>query len=295
LQAGANDYYGKSGQSLMGFLNNIFHLLADTRSKQTEENVGALIVFVSAKGGTGTSSLCANIGMNLSSLMIKSSVSLVDLVLPIGSLALIAGVDDPFNIVEVSLQPPENVTPEYFRKKLIKPLNWLFHLLPGSPDPEAASKFNVNNTHHIIQMLRKTYDYVLVDLGRSFSRISLPIIQEADVIILVLSNDISTVTLTRRTMDYLIKQKINPDRIYPILNRAVGLEGLSKAEADKMLGMNIRMTVPYMSSNLTMANNQNTPIAVKFPTETTNLVLKQVSIELSQAAIKTRSENMAQK
>jgi pilus assembly protein CpaE len=294
MQAGANDYFGKSGQAIMGFLNNITNLLADARTKQPAELGGALAVFVSAKGGSGTSSLCANIGMNLSRFMTKSTVVLVDLVLPIGSLALITGIDDPFNIVEVSLQPPEKVTPEYFREKLIKPHGWLFHLLPGSPDPGVASSYKVENTHHIIQMLRKAYDYVLVDLGRSFSRISLPIIQEADVIVIVLSNDISSVTLTKRTLEYLVKQKIDPDRIYPILNRAVGLEGLSKAEAEKILGMNIRTTVPYMMSNLTLANNQNTPIASKFPTDTTNLVLKQVAIEISQAAIKTRSEHVAQ-
>jgi Flp pilus assembly CpaE family ATPase len=292
LKIGANDYYGKSGQAVMGFLNNISSLLAEAKAKQQENTDGALIVFVSAKGGTGTSSLCANIGMNLSRLMTRSTVALVDLVLPIGSLALIAGINEPFNIVEVSKQLPEKITPEYFRKNLIKPLDWLFHLLPGSPDPGIASSFMVENTHHIIQVLRKTYDYVLVDLGRSFSRISLPIIQEADSIVLVLSNDLSSVTLTKRTIDYLITQNINPNRIYPILNRAVGLEGLSKSEADKILGMEIKTTVPYMMSNLTLANNQNIPIASKFPTDTTNLVLKQVAVEISQAAFRNREKTI---
>lgn len=293
LQAGANDYYGKSGQAVMGFLNNISTMLADAKAKQQEITEGALIVFISAKGGTGTSSLCANIGMNISKLMARSTTALVDLVLPIGSLALITGIDDPFNIIEVSNLPPEQITPEYFKEKLIKPHEWLFHLLPGSPDPGVASSFFVENTHIIIQMLRKSFDYVLVDLGRSFSRISLPIIQEADSIVLILSNDFSTVTLTKRTIDYLITQDINPNRIYPILNRAVGLEGLSKSEADKILGMQIKTTVPYMMSNLTLANNQNTPIASKFPNDTANLVFKQIAVDLSQAAIRNLDEKTA--
>jgi len=292
LKSGANDYYGKSGQAVMSFLNNIKKLVEDAKTKVNVETHGALAVFVSAKGGVGTSSLCANIGMELSRVMTKSTVTLVDLVLPIGSLSLITGVSDPFNIVEVSMQEKEKITPEYFREKMIKPNNWSLHLLPGSPDPGVSSSFNVNNSHHIIQILRKSYDYTLVDLGRSFSRISLPIIQEADVIVLVLSNDVSSVTLTKRTVDYLLKQNISQDYLYPILNRAVGLEGLSKAEAEKLLGMNIRMTIPYMMSNLTLANNQNVPISTKFPTETTNLILKQIAIELSQAAIKTKSDHI---
>ncbi|MFH2039235.1 MAG: response regulator [Chloroflexota bacterium] len=294
LQAGASDYFGKSGQAIIGFSNNITTLLEGTKSLQPEKTGGTLVVFISAKGGTGTSSICANVGMNLSRLFIKSAVALVDLVLPIGSLAILAGIKEPFNIVEVSKLPPEQITPEYLRGKMIKPGDWLFHLLPGSPDPDVASSLIVENTHHIIQMLQKTYDYVLVDLGRSFSRISLPIIQEADLIVMVLNNAINTVELTKLTIEYLIKQNINPDRIYPIINRAVGLEGLSIAEVNQMLGMDIRMTVPYMMSNLTLANNQNTPIAVKYPTETTNLVLTEIAIEISQATIRKKVENKAQ-
>jgi pilus assembly protein CpaE len=292
LKSGANDYYGKSGQTYLGFANNIPLLMEEVNKRTIEETHGALAVFVSAKGGVGTSSLCANIGVELTRMMTKSTIALVDLVLPIGSQSLITGVQDQFNIVEVSMLEPEMITPGYFQEKMIKPQNWPFHLLPGSPDPGAAGSYNVNNSNHIIQVLRKTYDYVLVDLGRSFSRISLPIIQDADVIVMVLSNDVNSVTLTKRTIDYLLKQNISPDQIYPILNRAVGLEGLSKAEADKLLGMNIRMTVPYMMSNLTLANNQNIPISTKFPTETTNLVLKQIATELSQAAIKHKTDSM---
>jgi pilus assembly protein CpaE len=291
LKSGANDYYGKSGQGIMNFINNISFLVEDAKKKVNVETHGALAVFVSAKGGVGTSSICANIGMELSRLMTKSSIALVDWVLPMGSLSLITGVNDPFNIVEVSKESPEKVTPEYFKEKMIQPKNWPLHFLPGSPDPGAAGSFNINNTQHIIQVLRKAYDYTLVDLGRSFSRISLPIIQQADVIVMVLSNDVSTVALTKRTMDYLLQQDINQDHIYPILNRAVGLEGLSKVEAEKLLGMTIRMTVPYMSSNLTLANNQNTPISTKFPTETTNLVLKQIAIEISQDVIKHKTDH----
>lgn len=291
LKSGANDYYGKSGLGIMNFINNISHLVDTAKKEVTVESHGALVVFVSAKGGVGTSSICSNIGMELTRLMTKSTIALVDWVLPMGSLSLITGVNDSFNVVEVSREAPEKITSDYFKEKLIQPQNWPLHFLPGSPDPGAASSFNVDNSQHIIQVLRKTYDYTLVDLGRSFSRISLPIIHQADVIVMVLSNDVSTVTLTKRTIDYLLQQNINQDRIYPILNRAVGLEGLSKSEAEKMVGMTIRMTVPYMSSNLTLANNQNFPISTKFPTETTNLVLKQIAIELSQEVIKHKSEH----
>ncbi len=285
LNAGGNEYYVKSGHSTNTFIKNIMPFLSAMKDAHPEEELGVLSVFLSAKGGTGTSSLCANVAMSLSRLMSSSTVALVDMVLPIGSQALITGYEGDFNLIEVSKLDTEKMTSDYLRENLVSPENWLFDLLPGSPDPGTAGDFNVAHVPNIIEALRKTYDYVLVDFGRSFSRISLPIIQQADVTVMVLSNDLSTVTLTKRTFDYLQEQGIHQERLYPMLNRAVGLEGLTKAEAEKILGVGIRTTVPYMRSNLTLANNQNVPFETKFPTDAANFVFKQMAVEISQMGI----------
>jgi hypothetical protein len=44
--------------------------------------------------------------------------------------------------------------------------------------------------------------------------------------------------------------------------------------------------VPYMMGNFSLANNQNTPVSIKFPTDTASMVLKQAAIEMTQLAIK---------
>ena len=51
--------------------------------------------------------------------------------------------------------------------------------MAGAPDPEAANRLRVDNIVHIVDTLRKTYDYVMIDLGRALSKISLPIIRTA--------------------------------------------------------------------------------------------------------------------
>jgi hypothetical protein len=92
--------------------------------------------------------------------------------------------------------------------------------------------------------------------------------------------------LTKKLWHYLSGEGIQPKRVFPILNRAVGLEGLTKAEAEKILGLDIKLMIPYMMGNFTLANNQNTPISIKFPTDTATMVMKQASIEMTQVAIK---------
>jgi hypothetical protein len=79
---------------------------------------------------------------------------------------------------------------------------------------------------------------------------------------------------------------VDPQRIYPILNRAVGLEGMTKAEAEQMLGVQIRVTMPYMGGNFTLANNRHEPVALKFPNDTFTLALNEVATELADTAQK---------
>jgi pilus assembly protein CpaE len=263
--------------------------LVEGKRLRKKREKGFQYVFLSAKGGTGTSSLCANVGMSMAAQLPQSTVAIVDLVLPMGSLAALVGSSDAerdFNLVSVADRSTEQITVDYLKDNLVVPSRWLFHLLPGAPDPETAINLNVGHIPKILDLLCTAYDHVLVDLGRSLSRISLPLIQQADLVVLILSPDLSTVHHTRKLWHYLKGQGINADHMFPILNRAVGLEGLTKAEAEQILELDIKMTMPYMMGNFTLANNQNTPVSVKFPTDTATLMLKQAAMEMSQKVVK---------
>ena len=287
LQAGCAEYYVKSGMVMLTLVDAIPRLLVEGKRLRKKRDKGFLYVFLSAKGGTGTSSLCANIGMNMAGQLQQSTVAVADLVLPMGSIApLVGSAESDFNLVTVSDIPTEKITSDYLKDNLVVPSKWMFHLLPGAPDPETALNLNVGHIPTIVDSLRTAYDYVLVDLGRSLSKISLPIIQAADLVVLILSTDLSTVNHTKKLWHYLRGQGVSADHVYAILNRAVGLEGLTKAEAEKILELDIKLMVPYMMGNFSLANNQNTPISVKFPTDTAAMVMKQAALEMSQKVVK---------
>jgi pilus assembly protein CpaE len=287
LEAGCVEYYIKSGTAMMALVDAIPKFVQAGKNSQTQPKKGFLYVFLSAKGGTGTSSLCANVGMNMASHLPNATVAVADLVLPMGSVAFIVGAaDNEFNLVKAAEQPTEKITPGFLTENLIVPEQWLFHLLPGAPDPETSINLNVSHIPNIVDSMRRAYDHVLIDLGRSLSKISLPIILNADLIVLVLSTDLSTVNHTKKLWHYLKQQGVSTDRMFPVLNRAVGLEGLTKAEAEKILELEIKLTMPYMMGNFTLANNQNTPLSAKFPNDAAALMLKQAAQDMSQKVVK---------
>ena len=293
INAGVNEYLVKSSEAIPALETALARLFGTGKPAEVAPKDGGkkglLIVFLSAKGGTGTSSLCANLAMNIQQNQPAARVVVADLVLPIGSIGQIVGYDGNLNLVTVADLPSGQTNGEYFRKNLPQPELWKFQLLAGSPDPQHGNILKGDRIGEIIDTLHSTYDLIILDIGRSLSRISLPVIQKADLIVLIVSTDQSTVKLTKTVWDYLQTQGIENQKIYAILNRAVGLEGLTKSEAETIIGLEIKKALPYMGSNFALANNLNQPITIKYPTDTASMILKETADDMVRLARRLRA------
>lgn len=293
LNAGANEYLIKSSQAIPALEESLSRLFSAEKPPEVASNEekkdGLLIVFLSAKGGTGTSSLCANLAMNIKQSQPDARVVVADLILPIGSIGQIVGYEGNLNLITVADLPSGQTNKEFFHKNLPSPDLWQFQLLAGSPDPQHGNILKGERIEQIVDVLRSAYDFIILDLGRSLSRIGLPLIQKADLIALIVSTDQSTIQLTKTVWDYLQTQGINNQKIYAILNRAVGLDGLTKAEAEEIIGLTIKTTMPYMGSNFALANNLNQPITTKYPTDTASIIFKETAGDMVRLARRLRA------
>jgi len=282
LDAGFAEYMVKTAQIMPSLIETVNRLLGGKTS--AKEASGRLIVFLSAKGGAGTSSLCANIATNIALYKPDSHVAVLDMVLPIGSIAGIVGYQGDLNLVSMAEMPPEALTPDFYRNNLAGPTPWHFHLMAGSPDPGSANRLKIGSIPDIVTTMRNAFDYVLVDLGRSLSRISMPLIESADLITLVVGIDLSTISLTKTVWEYLQIKGIEASGMYVIMNRSIGLEGLSKAEAEKIIKLEINKSLPYQGSHFAMANNQHLPLLQKFPDNTTVIIFREMAKEMTELA-----------
>jgi pilus assembly protein CpaE len=286
--AGFSEYLVKSPQAIAALISTV-EMLASSEQSVARDG-GLLIVFLSAKGGSGTSSLCANLARNIADQLPDSHVVVADLVLPIGSIAGIVGYREGQNLTTIAALPAAETTPEFLRHRLPRLDDWRFHLLAGSPDPQRSNDLAAARLGELVGGLKSSYDYVLLDIGRSLSRISVPLIEHADLIAMIVGADVSTVELTRTTWDYLQSKGVRPASVFPILNRAVGLEGLTKAELEQKLGLPIQTSIPYLGGNFSMANNQHLPYSVKFPGDTASIALKDTARMIVEAARRSRAD-----
>jgi pilus assembly protein CpaE len=201
------------------------------------------------------------------------------------------GGDGLTNLVTVTDKNADETTSEFLGERLTMLPLWRFYLLAGSPDPETSSHLKVGRIWDIVNTLKATYDYVIIDLGRSLSKFGLSLIQLADLVALTISADLSTITLTKILLEYLKSKGLNDASFFTILNRAVGLEGLSKPEIEKILGVEIKAAMPYLGSNFALANNQRQPFSLKFPKDTAAIVLSDAAQRMIYEAQRLRAES----
>lgn len=295
FQAGADAYIVKRPGADAELLERVRSLLPlETATRPATGPLlkpGKLISFLSAKGGTGTSSLCVNIAHLIAERAAPKRVAVVDLVLPIGSLAPIVGVDaTTSNVVTATKLETRELGPEGLQPYLARPEIWNFHLLAGSPDPQTAQELQVQRLEPVIEQLRHMYDFIFFDFGRTLSRISLPFIRASSKIVLVTSPDIATVALTKTVLQFFDTQDVRRHRIALVLNRAVGLEGLSRPEMERELGYAILSLVPHMSGQFAMANNQHVPVTAKFSNDTVSFTLQELAGQLYQQLTQSSEE-----
>lgn len=277
---GADEYIIKRLGADIELLAKIRAWLMRPKQRDIVATRGRLYSFCSAKGGTGTTSLCINTAYALAKLEPRAKILVVDMVFPMGSVALSLAYESPNTIVKLSQEPPQTIDTKLIGKYISPILSWGFHVLIGANDPQEASMLDVNQIAPIFTLLRKMFDYVLVDLGRTLSRISLPIIERSSAIVVVVTPDISTVRASRLVLAFLETRNIDRHRIVLVNNRTVGRVWTTPEDIERELRLPLAVTVPYVVEYMTMAINEAVPFMRKFPEQAAGMVFTDLARHL---------------
>lgn len=280
LSLGADEYIIKRLGADIELLAKIRAWLMRPKQRDIVATRGRLYSFCSAKGGTGTTSLCINTAYALAKLEPRAKILVVDMVFPMGSVALSLAYESSNTIVKLSQEPPQTIDTKLIGKYISPILSWGFHVLIGANDPQEASMLDVNQIAPIFTLLRKMFDYVLVDLGRTLSRISLPIIERSSAIVVVVTPDISTVRASRLVLAFLETRNIDRHRIVLVNNRTVGRVWTTAEDIERELRLPLAVTVPYVVEYMTMAINEAVPFMRKFPEQAAGMVFTDLARRL---------------
>ncbi len=247
LRAGADDDIVKPFHPLE-LIARIKALLARSGRGQEPKpgtdrpTLGRLACFYGAKGGVGTTTIAINTAIALAS-RLNRKTALVDANLQFGDMRVFLDLGlDSSSIVNAISEPDLDAD---LLKNLMVPHHAGMQLLLAPPNPESADlvverqRADPRSLSNILSLMRKAYDYTVVDMAKSIDDFNLQLFDEADVIFVVMTADLSclkNVRLVLETMDSLGYER---GKIQLVLNRSNAYTGINVDNAESALGRKI--------------------------------------------------------
>lgn len=266
FEAGADDYLAKPFDP-KEFLSRVeAHLRRMKRMEAVQKTTtieGRTIAVFSLRGGSGVSSIAANVACALPNLW-KTETVLVDLNLVVGQSALYLNTPIKHTLEDLAHVPVEEIDLSLVNNVLVQS-EFGVKLLAAPLRPETSELFTAEKIRHILQLLRSNYHYVILDLPHNFYPTTLAGMDLAEEILLVLTPEIAGVRSSMIALKTLIDLGYSKDSIHPIVNWVFESNGISQEKIEIVLRTKVDLTIPYAGEHMLLALNYGTPSVVRDP------------------------------
>lgn len=230
----------------------------------TQPQAGKVIVVFSSKGGVGKTTLAVNLAMALN-LLSHHSVALADLDLQFGDVAALLGDLPPGNIHDLAVAPTlDRLSVE---RVLAKIGNTDVNMLAAPAMPQESEDIRPELVVRVLQMLKETHSYVVVDTAPGFSDVNVAALDYADYVLTVLTPDVVTIRTIKQALDlFWTGFHYSAGKVRLVLNRAGSRSGIEAQDISAALGSNVYWELPSDGSWPVKAANQGRALMVFQPT-----------------------------
>ncbi|HEX5578462.1 MAG TPA: response regulator [Candidatus Limnocylindria bacterium] len=208
--------------------------------------LGRLALFYGAKGGVGTTTIAINTAIAMGR-ELRRRTALIDANLQFGDLRVFLDLGlDTASIVNAVSEP--DLDADLLRKLIVRHHSGV-DLLLAPPSPEAADivmerqRTDPTTVTTLLGLFRRLYDYTFVDMVKTIDDFNLQLFDEADVIFVVMTADLSCLKNVRsvlETMDHLGYEK---GKVQLVLNRSNAYTGINIDNAESALNRKVDFQV----------------------------------------------------
>jgi pilus assembly protein CpaE len=132
-------------------------------------------------------------------------------------------------------------------------------VLLAPPSPEMAELVTPVGVRKVLEMLRRTNDLIIVDCSSSMSDTTLAILDEADVILTMLTLEITSIKNMRLFLEVTDQLGYEPSSIKLLLNRADSTLGIRVADVEQSIGRKVDHTIVSDGRSVVYALNRGIP------------------------------------
>ena len=262
MRAGITEYLPRpvTAEGLAGALDRIERKLGAAPRDGAPRQPGRVFAFVSAKGGSGSTTVATNVAIQLHRLTGKRTL-LVDLDLELGEIALFLGVQPRFNFVDM-IRNFHRMDAELLASYIERHESGV-HLLSAPYHPERAEVVTGEQIRRIIGFLKQHYDYVVIDTSKSFSPATLATFEQAELVFLTTNVDLPSLRNIKRCLPVLERIVGRPDeRIRLVINRYHANNVISIQDVERTLGLKVYWTLANDFEAVMRSINTGKPVVL---------------------------------
>jgi pilus assembly protein CpaE len=223
---------------------------------------GTIINVFGSKGGVGATTVAVNLAAGLTTLKSSPSVALVDMKPVLGDVSTFLNIDASFSWLEVT-KNISRLDPTYLMSILTKHSSGLY-VLP-SPVELTSHRENSDALVTLLKLMQNMFDFIVIDSGQSFNKMSLEVIKISDTVLLVCQLSLSSLINTKRFQDTFQKYGFSEeDKIWTIVNRFEKHSDISLKDAEESLNQKIMFSIPNTYKISMDAISSGKPISTGF-------------------------------
>jgi pilus assembly protein CpaE len=217
----------------------------------------AMICVLGPKGGTGKTVTSCNLGLAL--VEMGSKVVLVDLDLQFGDLALSLGLAPRSTIADLAMTGGQLDVGKIETHLAEHPSGMRVLMAPTRPDQ--ASKVKIDFLRDLYAILRRSYEYVIIDTPPGFTPEVISSIDASTHVCMVGMLDALSLKNTKLGLETLELMGYDAHQVRLVLNRADSSVGITHNDVLSILGRTPDVLIPS-HREITRSVNEGTPIVV---------------------------------
>ena len=273
MKRGAREYLAMpvNKDELLSSIQYIISLVQKKKvSKQSREeglksHHSRVLTIFSTKGGVGRSLIACNLACELAA-MTKEKVVLIDLDLQFGDVAMLMNVTPAKTIASLVKDMDEtgaldeNAVDSYMvqHSSGVK-------ILAAPLSPEEGEIVKGEHITHIIEMLKKLYNYIIIDTPAYLVETVLIAFDLSDNIFLILTPDLPTLKSGRQCKKILEEFHYSEDKVKLILNRSNSTKDIKREDIKEAMSYEIFAEIPSEGGVAMPSVNMGVPFVTSHP------------------------------
>ena len=273
MQSGAREFLIKpfTGDELVASIRRVYDLEAKKGAYNPKveapppdvESPGAKVcVVLSGKGGCGKTFVAINLAVAMR-VETGARVCLVDLDLQFGDIGVMMNLDHAKTITEL-VDGAGTLDWEFVDDVLADgPLG--LRILLGPFSPEYGDLVRAEHVHQIVDILRREFDYVVVDTGSQLSEATLEAIDLSDQVIVVGALTIPAIKDTRLMLKMLESLRVDRSHISVVVNSHDAHAVYDTATIERNLKFPVTLQLPSEPRLVGGSIHRASPLVVTHP------------------------------